>query len=111
MKINKKLEIGMNAISLLKNREGFVQTETIALELGTSLFFLKQIMRNLQIAGIVQVKRGRNGGYVFDRINLYTALDVAKAVGRFPDSLVDEDTSPITQLKQSILDAFRSIKL
>lgn len=111
MKINKKLEIGMNAVSALKNKEGFVQTKMIALELGTSVFFLEQIMRNLRTADIVQVKRGPGGGYILNKVNSYTALDVAKAVGRFPDNLVEGDVSLTAQLKQNILEAFRNIKL
>lgn len=112
MKLNKKLEIGINAVSALKKRgDGFVRTADIALEIGTTVNFLEQIMRNLRTADIVQVKRGPGGGYTLNKLSPYTALDVAKAVGRFPDNLVEGDVSLTAQLKNNILEAFRSTKL
>lgn len=110
MKLNKKLEIGINAVSALKKRDGFVRTADIALEIGTTVNFLEQIMRNLRTADIVHVKRGPGGGYTLNKVSPYTALDVARAVGRFKEG-VGLDESITSQLQQNILEAFRRTKL
>lgn len=111
MKLNKKLEIGINAITALKNRDGFVKTSDIAVEIGTTVNFLEQIMRNLRTEGIVTVKRGPGGGYSLNKGSDLTAYTVAKAVGRFPDNLNEADVSLPAQLRKNILEAFRSTKL
>lgn len=111
MKLNKKLEIGINAVSALKKREGFVRTSDIAEEIGTTVNFLEQIMRNLRTGGIVVVKRGPGGGHSLNKESELSAYDVAKAVGRFQDNLVDGDVSLNAQLRNNILEAFRNTKL
>lgn len=111
MKLNKKLEIGINAVSALKKREGFVRTADIATEIGTTVNFLEQIMRNLRTGGIVTVKRGPGGGYSLNKETEITAYSVAKAVGRFNDNLKDGDVSLTAQLQKNILEAFRNTKL
>lgn len=111
MKLNKKLEIGINAVSALKKREGFVRTADIAGEIGTTVNFLEQIMRNLRTGGIVVVKRGPGGGYALNKESELSAYSVAKAVGRFQDNLVDGDVSLTAQLQKNILEAFRNTKL
>ena len=111
MKLNKKLEIGINAVSALKKREGFVRTADIAGEIGTTVNFLEQIMRNLRTGGIVSVKRGPGGGYALNKESELSAYSVAKAVGRFQDNLVDGDVSLTAQLQKNILEAFRNTKL
>lgn len=111
MKLNKKLEIGINAVTALKKREGFVRTSDIAVEIGTTVNFLEQIMRNLRNGGIVSVKRGPGGGYSLNKESDLTAYSVAKAVGRFSDNLNEEDASLPAQLRKNIVEAFRSTKL
>lgn len=111
MKLNKKLEIGINAVTALKKRDGFVRTADIATEIGTTVNFLEQIMRNLRTGGLVTVKRGPGGGYSLNKDSDLTAYSVAKAVGRFPDNLTDGDASAPAQLRKNILEAFRSTKL
>lgn len=111
MKLNKKLEIGINAVSALKKREGFVRTADIAQEIGTTVNFLEQIMRNLRTGGIVTVKRGPGGGYSLNRESELSAYSVAQAVGRFKDSPAEEDASLPAQLRKNIMEAFRNTKL
>lgn len=111
MKLNKKLEIGINAVSALKKRDGFVRTSDIADEIGTTVNFLEQIMRNLRTAGIVIVKRGLGGGYSLNKEIDITAYSVAKAVGRFQSNLKDGDVSLTAQLQKNIIEAFRNTKL
>lgn len=111
MKLNKKLEIGINAVSALKKRDGFVRTSDIAAEIGTTVNFLEQIMRNLRTGGIVIVKRGPGGGYSLNKEINITAYSVAKAVGRFQDNLKDGDVSLTAQLQKNIIEAFRNTKL
>jgi len=111
MKLNKKLEIGINAVAALKKREGFVRTADIAPEVGTTVNFLEQIMRNLRTGGIVTVKRGPGGGYSLNKEADLTAYSVAKAVGRFSDNLNETETGMAAELRKNILEAFRNTKL
>lgn len=111
MKLNKKLEIGINAVTALKKRDGFVRTADIADEIGTTVNFLEQIMRNLRTGGLVTVKRGPGGGYSLNKDSDLTAYSVAKAVGRFPDNLSEGDVDAPSQLRKNIVEAYRSTKL
>lgn len=106
MKINKKLELGIKAVSALKTKSGPTRTADLATEIGTTVNFLEQIMRNLRRAGIVTVKRGPGGGHVIaaDQTNV-NAYQVATAVGRDFGKL-DSDQAPTSRLSKSILDAF-----
>lgn len=110
MKLNKKLEIGINAVSALKKREGFVRTSDIAEEIGTTVNFLEQIMRNLRTGGIVSVKRGPGGGYSLNKESELSAMDVAKAVGRF-SNLTDNYDGLTAELRRNIAEAFHKTKL
>lgn len=110
MKINKKIEIGINAVTALRKREGFVRTADIASEVGTTVNFLEQIMRNLRTGGIVDVKRGPGGGYALKKDTQPTAYLVAKSVGNFPDS-IDGDVTQAGELRKNIVEAFKSTKL
>jgi Rrf2 family protein len=106
MKLNKKLEIGINAVNVLKTREGSTRTTDLAGEIGTTVDFLKQVMRNLKQAGIVTVCRGPGGGYALNRENgPITALQVAKAVGR-DFGAISFDQAPTSRLSKAIVEAF-----
>lgn len=105
MKLNKKLEIGMSAVKALKNKVGPTRTSDLAVEIGTTVNFLEQIMRNLRNEGIVGVKRGPGGGYFLVVPSIVTAYHVAKAVGRDMGEL-RFDESPTSRLSKSIIDAY-----
>lgn len=112
MKLNKKVEIGINAVGALKKREGFASSKDIAAEVGTTVNFLEQIMRNLRQGGIVNVKRGPGGGYSLNKESEVTAYSVAKAVGRFNEgSDATEQSDVSNQLRQSIVQAYQNVKL
>jgi Rrf2 family protein len=106
MKLNKKLEIALIALNALKTKETATKTADLAVEVGTTVHFLEQIMRNLRTANIVTVKRGPGGGYFFnkDLVEL-NAYRVAKAVGRNFGN-VTLDNAPTSRLSQSIVEAF-----
>lgn len=110
MKLNKKVEIGMNAITALRKRGGFVNAADIAIDVGTTVPFIEQIMRNLRVAGIVEVKRGPGGGYALNRDTALSAYSVAKAVGRFPDKIRSDGTLT-SDLMINILAAFKNTKI
>jgi DNA-binding IscR family transcriptional regulator len=63
MKINKKLEIAINTMSALRSKPLPARSADLAREVGTTENFMEQIMRQLRIAGLVDVKRGPGGGY------------------------------------------------
>lgn len=107
MKLNKKVELGIKAVNALKSRTTPTRTADIAGEVGTTVSFLEQIMRNLRTAGIMTVKRGPGGGYSLDTTKAVTAYDVARAVGRFSEGIDAGDTSATNLLRKSIADAFR----
>lgn len=111
MKLNKKLEIGINVVTALDKHDGFMRTADLAKEVRTTINFLEQIMRNLRTAKIVQVRRGPGGGYCLNKYMPYTAYDVAKAVGRFGDNLKHGDVSATAQLQKNIIEAFRNTKV
>lgn len=111
MKLNKKLEIGINAVTALKKREGFIKAADIAVEIGTTVNFLEQVMMNLRNRGIVNVKRGPGGGYSLNKEVDLTAYSVAEAVGRFPNDSTESDVSITGQLRNNIIEAFRNTKL
>ncbi len=111
MKLNKKLEIGINAVGALKKRDGFVTASEIADEIGTTVNFLEQIMRNLRTGGLVLVKRGPGGGYSLNPKATLTAYNVAKSVGRFPNASREDSSSVNTKLRKNIIDAFRNTRI
>jgi Rrf2 family iron-sulfur cluster assembly transcriptional regulator len=109
MKLTKNVEISMNALKVLKSKEGFVRVQDMASEVGTTVHFLEQIMRKLKNAGLVDVKRGPGGGYAFKRdLGEVNAFQVASAFGKFSLSLNADDTSPANRLKLSVAEAFRN---
>lgn len=106
MKLNKKVELGINAVSALKNKEGAVRTQDLAVEIGTTQHFLEQIMRNLRTAGIVASVRGPGGGYkLVPTETPVTAYHVAKAVGR-DFGVLSLDQAPMNRLSKALTEAF-----
>lgn len=111
MKLNKKLEIGISAVLVLKKHGGLMKITDLIKEVDTTEDFLKQIMMELRSGGVVTVKRGPGGGYSINENTELTAYSIAKAVGRFPDNLKVGDTSLTAQLHNNIIEAFRNTKL
>jgi Rrf2 family iron-sulfur cluster assembly transcriptional regulator len=111
MKLNKKVELGINAVSALKKYESPIRTQDLAVEIGTTTHFLEQIMRNLRTAGIVASVRGPGGGYkLVASPTPITALHVAKAVGRDFGILSLAD-APMDRLSKAITEAFLNTTL
>jgi DNA-binding IscR family transcriptional regulator len=110
MKLNKKLEIGINAIAALKKKDGLVKTSELAVEIGVTSTFLVQIMHALKSAEIVIVKRGQGGGYTIDKSKEVSAYDIAKAVGTIDDNLKGEQGS-VLELRQNLINAHKNTKL
>jgi Rrf2 family transcriptional regulator, iron-sulfur cluster assembly transcription factor len=109
MKLNKKVELGINAVNALRKYENPVRTQDLAVEIGTTQHFLEQIMRNLRTANIVVSIRGPGGGYKlngsFGATNTITAYDVAKAVGR-DFGILSLDQAPMNRLSKALTEAF-----
>lgn len=106
MKLNKKVELGINAVNALKKYETPVRTQDLATEIGTTQHFLEQIMRNLRTAGIVVSIRGPGGGYKLATATVpLTAYHVAKAVGRDFGTL-SLDQAPMNRLSKALTEAF-----
>jgi len=110
MKLNKKLEIGLKAIAILKSKSDFVRASDLAPKIGTTPNFLEQILRNLRTAKILTVKRGPGGGYMLNREIDLNAFIVAKAVGTLKDNLKGEEGS-VLELRKNLLEAFKSTKV
>lgn len=106
MKQNKKVELGINAVTALKKYSNPVRTQDLATEIGTTQHFLEQIMRNLRTAGIVVSVRGPGGGYrLATTTTPVTAYQVAKAVGRDFGTLSLND-APMDRLGKAVTEAF-----
>lgn len=111
MKLNKKVELGINAVTALKKYGNPVRTQDLAVEIGTTQHFLEQIMRNLRTAGIVVSIRGPGGGYkLVQGITPWTALHVAKAVGRDFGTL-SLDEAPMSRLGKALTEAYLNTTL
>lgn len=111
MRINKKLELAIRAIKALQTRNSPTRTQDLAVEIGTTLHFLEQIMRNLRTAGLVTSIRGPGGGYVLARREeslSITAGEVACAVERKTAEPDPTNTSPENRLRLAIAGAFES---
>lgn len=81
MKLNQRFVIALNTVATLRATPGVVTAQQIAMTLGVSFAFLEQILRQLRIAKIVNVKRGPGGGFWLNSKAELTAYTVAKAVG------------------------------
>lgn len=111
MRLNRNIELGIRAVSALKTKTGPTKIVDLAGEIGTTVNFLEQIMRNLRVAGIVGVKRGPGGGCFLYTNSTHTAFDVARAVGKFSIGLDAGDTSPTNQLRIAVSEAFRNVTI
>lgn len=110
MKLTKKVELGINAVTALKKYPNPVRTQDLATEIGTTLNFLEQVMRNLRVAGIVVSVRGPGGGYKLASTEPVTAYAVAKAVGRdFGEMSLDD--KPMNRLSKAVTQAFQETVL
>jgi DNA-binding IscR family transcriptional regulator len=106
MKLNKKLEVGIKAVSALKRLSGgSANIAELAEEIDTTPNFLAQIMRNLRDENIVVVKRGPGGGYTVNQDLKITAYHVAKAVGR-DMGVLSLDQAPLNRLNKALIEAF-----
>lgn len=110
MILNKKVELGLKAIAALRTKHEAARTQDLAVEIGTTVNFLEQIMRSLRVAGLVESLRGPGGGYVVNEEARITAWHVAKALGH-DFGTVSFDTDPNSQLLKSITEAFASVQL
>jgi DNA-binding IscR family transcriptional regulator len=111
MKLNKKLELGIKAVELLKTLgTDPVRTQDLAVKIGTTTNFLEQVMRDLRIGGIVTATKGPKGGYCLANQTPVTALQVAQAVGRtFGNE--KNDSTPTGRLALAVTQAYQNTVL
>jgi len=105
MKLNKKVELGINVVNAMKKYDKAVRTQDLATEIGTTTHFMEQIMRYLRNDGIVASVRGPGGGYVLAKDRTITAYHVAKAVGR-DFGVMSLDEAPLSRLSKALIEAF-----
>lgn len=107
MKLTRKLEIGINAVNVLKSKTGPTKVADMTTDVGTTVNFLEQIMRNLREAGIVSVKRGPGGGYILNKEVPVTAMQVAEALKSAPvGNKMSLDGTPVGRLNKALAEAF-----
>jgi Rrf2 family iron-sulfur cluster assembly transcriptional regulator len=80
MKVTKKVEIGISAVSTLKSKVGRANAVELAVAAGTTRHFIEQVLNNLRKAKIVSSVKGPGGGYRLEKLRV-TAEDIALAVG------------------------------
>lgn len=83
-----------------------VPAKTLAIELGTTEFFLQRIIGKLKRAGLVKVKKGNEGGVYFKPGPVPTLLDVYKALEMVDNSL--KQGSFLQGVHTNVLDLFAS---
>jgi DNA-binding IscR family transcriptional regulator len=77
MKLNKKVQLAINAIAYMQMGQTY-NTESVAKAVGTTSQFMEQIMRKLRLGGLVEAKKGPSGGY--KRTYPTDALEIIEAV-------------------------------
>ncbi len=74
---------------LAANRQTTFSVSTLAAELGISLSFLRKVLQELQKAGILSSRKGKNGGFTLarnpDRILVYDVIKVFQGPLRLTD--------------------------
>jgi len=108
MKLTKKVELGVKAVDALKSKGGPARVQDLAVEIGTTVNFLEQIMRLLRKNNIVSVKRGPGGGYFLLSGSSVTALQVAEALGGNFGTFTLDATTPTNRLNKAIVEAFQN---
>lgn len=112
MKLTKKLEIGIQAMEVLKRKNGPTQTARLAEEVGTTVPFLEQVMKDLRKAGLVSTKKGPGGGYIFNaEKNPMSCFDVAQALGEDFELQILSTPTLSEKLNNSILEAFLKTRI
>jgi Rrf2 family protein len=109
MKLNQRLIIALNALSLIRTKTGPVTAKELSTDLKVSHPFLEQILRQLRIAGIVEVRRGPGGGYIANP-ETTQAYKVAQAVGGDFGTL-NSGNGPAETLNRLIIEAFMSAEV
>ena len=102
MVINRNIEIGLSALLALQTIGGIIwSNQALADYANTTPAFMAHIMLKLKKAGLVGVKRGPSGGYVFKKY--CNAYDVATALGvKFNSS---------SQLSRNVINAFKNTEV
>jgi Rrf2 family iron-sulfur cluster assembly transcriptional regulator len=107
MKLGRDLEIAVETVSYLKDKENPVTVVEISRKLNVSFHFLQQITRKLRLAGLVNVRRGRGGGLILNKDSgSVTTYAVARALNKLTEGLDAGDLSSLNKLRQSIVDAY-----
>lgn len=108
MQINKKVQIGIRALTELRKRIEPISAQDLAKEIQTTTGFLEQIMRGLRKSELVIVKRGPGGGYTFNsERDPMTAFDVAMALDAdFAPFTSRNNPDPSERVNGEIIDAF-----
>lgn len=113
MKITKKLQIGIDAVGIIKKAKSPLTTAELADVIGTTSGFLNQIMKNLTKSELVHSKYGPGGGYVLNpKKKDLSAYDVAVALNyEFAPFITRGSAVPADRLNGEIIDAFLRIKI
>ena len=81
LKINRNIEVALQAIEALKLNDKPVRVSDLAAKIGTTENFLEQVVRKLRLDGITTSVRGPGGGVLLTNTQAVTVLRVAKALG------------------------------
>jgi Rrf2 family protein len=80
LNVNKKLEIALRAIKVIRTAEKPMRSQDIAEKAGVSRSFLEQVVYLLGRAGITKSHRGPGGGITMNSTTV-NVLDVSRALG------------------------------
>ena len=109
MKImNRNVELAIKAVAFLRSQSGPVATRAIAMQVGSTINFIEQLMRKLRMAKIVNVKRGPGGGYFVNPAEEVSALSIAFAVGK-DLTTSSSDMTPTGRISMGVTEAFKNV--
>jgi len=84
--VNQTAEYALRAMASLSRAEGALTTEDLSTQASVPLHYLAKVMRQLVVAGLIDARRGRGGGFRLARAPKdITFREIIDAVNGWPD--------------------------
>jgi Rrf2 family protein len=103
MKLTKGTQYAVKALQFISEVGHRTTLENISKATGMNHHYLEQIFRKLRLANLVDVKRGRGGGYfpykTLDNLSVY---EVAFALGEFETKALDLTPTITDKIKTAL---------
>lgn len=107
LKVNKNIEVALKALEVLKNETTPIRSQNIAEKIGSTTSYVEQVVRKLRVAGFTKAVRGPGGGYIANRGQTITALNVAQLFGYNANTTNEGVTGNLAQALNSAFENTR----